>query len=63
VTQREWRAEVEKQLVLCEMTRKELASLIGRSYSYVNGVIAGQIRSKTTVEMISDELGIEPYSE
>lgn len=63
MTHREWQAEVEKQLVLQGMNRKQLAKQIERGYSYVTGVISGQIRSAKTVGLISEALGIEPYSE
>ena len=49
MTHREWQAEVAKQ--------------IERGYSHVTGVICGQIRSAKTVGLISEALGIEPYSE
>ena len=63
MTHREWQAEVAKQLILQGMNRKQLAKQIERGYSYVTGVICGQIRSAKTVGLISEALGIEPYSE
>ena len=63
MTHREWKAEVEKQLTLRDMTRKELASRIGKSYPRVVAVIAGTARSRIMTAQISEELGIEPFSE
>lgn len=63
MTHREWKAEVEKALVLRDMTRKELAAKLGKSYTRVSAVIAGTARSKVMTAEISEELNIEPFSE
>ena len=59
----EWKAEVEKQLILQGKTRKSLAETLGYSWSHVANTICGSVRSKTAVERISEALGIEPYKE
>lgn len=63
MTHREWKAEVEKQLTLKAMTRKELAARIGKSYARVSAVITGTARSRIMTAEISEELGIEPFDE
>lgn len=52
-----------KALVLRDMTRKELAAKLGKSYARVSAVIAGTARSKVMTAEISEELNIEPFSE
>lgn len=60
---REWKAEVTKQLMLKEMTRAQLAEKLDYSENYVQHVICGDMRARKVIKAISDELGIEPYSE
>ena len=59
----EWKAEVEKQLILKGMTRSSLAKALGYSWSHVTNTISGSVHSRTAVDRISEALGIEPYRE
>lgn len=63
MTRREWKAEVEKQLVLRGWKRKDLAEAVGMSQSYVSNTVCGSVNSKTLVKKISDVLGVEPFQE
>lgn len=63
MTQKEWKAEVKKQMSLAEMTRDDLAEKTGYSTGYVAHAICGDMRAPRVVEAISIVLGIEPYTE
>lgn len=59
----EWKAEVTKQLMLRKMTRAQLAKKLDYSENYIQHIICGDMRARKVIKAISDELGIEPYSE
>lgn len=59
----EWKAEVEKQLILRGWKRQDLAEMLGVSRIYVTNTICGSVKSRKNVERISEALGIEPYKE
>lgn len=63
MTLKEWRAEASKQMVLRDMTKKDLAEELGLTYHYIVAVMCGQVRTKRTIKRISDTLGIQPYDE
>ncbi len=59
----EWKAEVTKQLTLRKMSRAQLAEKLDYSENYIQHIICGDMRARKVIKAISDELGIEPYSE
>ena len=59
----EWKAELTKQLMLRGMTRAQLAEKLDYSEHYIQHIICGDMRARKVIKAISDELGIEPYSE
>lgn len=63
MTRTEWKAELEKQMILRGWSRKDLADALDYSYSHVANTICGASASATLVKKISEILGIEPYSE
>ena len=59
----EWKAEVKKQLTLHGLTAKDLAEMVGYSYSHVSNAMNGGIAARVLFEKISAVLGIEPPQE
>ena len=59
----EWKAEVTKQLTRRKMARAQLAEKLDYSENYIQHIICGDMRARKVIKAISDELGIEPYSE
>ncbi len=59
----EWKAEVKKQLTLHGWTARDLAQMVGYSYSHVCNVLNGGYGAKVLFEKISAALGIEPPQE
>ncbi len=57
----EWRAEVAKQLILHDVTLKELAAETGRRYTTVCAAVRGERGYGKLAKEISDRLGIEMY--
>ena len=57
----EWRAEVEKERCLREMTLKEIAENVNYNYSYVQQVLKGKVVGQPCVDAVSDLLGIESF--
>lgn len=58
---REWRAEVQKQLILKDMTMKDLAYAIEYNYEYVMSIASGRRVGRPCMDAISRYLGVPPY--
>lgn len=62
MTEREWRAEVAKALVLKSTSMLRMATDLGYSQDYLSKVIRGKRKGLPAVSAVSRYLGIEDYT-